>query len=159
MVREFKSNDFLEVLSLFYISVHKIACNDYTQLQLDAWAPESPDLESWHKRLSSGNVFVEVDNNQIRGFGRIENTGYIDLLYSHPDFLKQGIGNSILNRMIIWAFENKIGQIYSEVSITARQFFSNNIFFTVKEQLVERRGVTFKNFLMVRNLANKKNQN
>lgn len=152
MIRKFKPDDFDEILSLFYLSVHKIAGKDYSQKQLNAWAPDSPDLKAWQKNLSFGSVLVEEDNSQIRGFGKIENSGYLDLLYVHPDFLKQGVGYSILEYMINWALKNKISQIRSQVSITARPFFSNNNFTVVKKQTVERHGVTLTNFLMVRNL-------
>lgn len=36
---KYKASDIEEVVSLFYETVHKVNSKDYSQVQLDVWAP------------------------------------------------------------------------------------------------------------------------
>jgi len=86
MVRKYKASDLQAVVALFRRSVREIASRDYSPAQVSAWAPEVPDWPGWSKRLSAGVTFVCDHEDQIAGFARIEDNGYLDLLYVHPEF-------------------------------------------------------------------------
>lgn len=42
---------------------------------------------------------VAVDNNLIVGFGDIDKTGYLDRLYIHSDYQRQGIAAAICDQL------------------------------------------------------------
>jgi len=44
------------VVTLFQRSVREVAIRDYSAAQVAAWAPESPDAETWARRLGTGGV-------------------------------------------------------------------------------------------------------
>jgi len=48
-IREYTLGDEAEIYQLFYATVHHINCKDYTQIQLDLWAPKEPELHKWRK--------------------------------------------------------------------------------------------------------------
>lgn len=60
-VREYYSDDCKELL--FYETVHSINSADYTEIQLNAWAPKDIDYVKWDNRLSNNySVVVDMDN-------------------------------------------------------------------------------------------------
>jgi GNAT superfamily N-acetyltransferase len=152
MVREYRPDDLEDVVSLFQRSVHEVASRDYSPPQISAWAPEDPNLEAWDRCLKAGGVFVYVRNDQIAGFAQVDDTGYVHLLYVHPEFQRQGVGGALLDRVISWAVSRGIRSLRSDVSITARPFFETSGFRVMREQVVERRGVSLENFRMERDV-------
>jgi GNAT superfamily N-acetyltransferase len=148
VVREYKTADLNAVIALFGRSVREIASRDYTPAQISVWAPQAPDFSAWADRLSKGTVFVYEIDHEIVGFARAEGTGYLDLLYVHPEFQRQGIARALFKQVLAWASRQGIPRISSDVSITARPFFEHEGFHVVKPQVVERHGVSFHNFQM-----------
>jgi putative acetyltransferase len=152
MVRDYKQSDLEEVVALFGSSVRGMACHDYSSDQISAWAPATPDLSAWAKRLSTGAVFVYERENRIVGFTRIELDGNLDLLYVHPRFQRQGIAQALFERVLAWAANKGVRHLTSEVSITARPFFEHAGFRMVGPQTIELRGVLIQNFCMEREI-------
>lgn len=152
MVREYRPDDLEAVAILFQRSVCEVASRDYSPAQIFAWAPEPPDLEAWARRLETGGVFVYEQHDQIAGFARVDDTGCIDLLYVHPEIQRQGIARALFDRVISWAVTRGIRHLRSEVSVTARPFFESMGFRVVRQQMVERRGVSLQNFRMERDI-------
>lgn len=148
IIREYKLSDTEEIMKLFYDTVHEINIQDYTQQQVNAWAPENMDYEVWHKRLQTKLPYIAEDNGEIVGFGELETDGHIDCFYCHSKYQKMGIGSKLLSHIENTAKSQGIKRLYTEASITAKLFFQSKGFSIVKEQQVERRGVTFKNYVM-----------
>jgi putative acetyltransferase len=148
VVREYRASDLEAVVSLFQRSVHEVARRDYSPAQISAWAPDAPDREAWARRLETGGVFVCERNNEIAGFARIDSTGCVDLLYVKPEVQRQGVARALFDRVISWAVSRDICHLRSEVSVTARAFFESVGFRVVREQIVERGGVSLQNFRM-----------
>ena len=94
--RLYKQSDLEAVLKLFYDNIHTVCVNDYTLEQLDAWAPKEPDVYRWQASLNRNHTLVVENESQIIGFGDVGETGYLDRLYVHPDYLHQGIASLIL---------------------------------------------------------------
>lgn len=135
-----------KITMIFQNTVHKVNIKDYTQEQVDAWAPDFIDKEKWNKTLSEHYTFVAVKNDAIIGFGDIDDSGYLDRLYVHHDYLRQGVATLICNKL-----ESMVDSdltIITHASITAKPFFEKRGYRIVKEQLVERKGVFLKNYIM-----------
>lgn len=149
VIREYKPSDCQEITELFYNTVHTVNARDYTQRQLDAWAPGAADLENWNRSLLGHYSLVAVENGVIAGFGDIDETGYLDRLYVDADYQGQGIASAICDRLESWV----TGNIVVHASMTARGFFEKRGYRTLSEQQVERRGVLLTNYIMVRTAA------
>ena len=89
---------------------------------------------------------------EVVGFVRVDDTGFLDLLYVHADLQRQGIASALMERVQSWASTRNLRQLTCEASITPRPFFEHLGFRTAASQTVERRGVTFRNFRMQRAL-------
>jgi putative acetyltransferase len=147
-VCNYKPSDLKTVVALFGRSVHEVASRDYSPAQISAWAPQTPDLSEWTERLSKGTVFVCECENQLVGFIRIEKDGCLDLLYVHSQFQRQGVAQTLFERALVWASNQGLRRLTSDVSITARPFFEHVGFRVVRSQTIEHRGVSIQNFQM-----------
>lgn len=144
LFRKYRTSDCGETAALFRNTVHTINVKDYTREQLDAWAPETMDLEQWDRTFQTHYSIVAVTDERIVGFGDIDQTGYLDRLFVHRDWQGQNIGSAICERLE----EYVQGKIVTHASITARGFFEKRGYTMVKEQQVERQGVLLTNFVM-----------
>ena len=146
-IRKYKSTDIKKVTELFYDTVHTVNAKDYTKEQLSVWAKKELDLAIWNSSLLSHNSYVAEINNTIVGFGDIDETGYLDRLFVHKDYQRQGIGTLICNKLesVI-----KIDTISVHASITAKPFFENRGYKIIKLQEVEREGLLLKNYIMTK---------
>ncbi len=147
-IREYRLSDTNEIMKLFYDTIHEINIGDYTQEQVDAWAPKNMDYEVWHKRLQAKLPYIAEENGEIVGFGELEADGHIDCFYCHSKYQRKGIGLKLLNHLENTAKLRGIKRLYTEASITAKLFFENQGFSVIREQQVERRGVWFQNYVM-----------
>ncbi|MDZ8187231.1 MAG: GNAT family N-acetyltransferase [Nostoc sp. ChiSLP02] len=135
-------------MQLFYDTIHEINIADYTQEQVDAWAPKDMDYEVWHNRLQTKLPYIAEENGEIFGFAELEADGHINCFYCHSKYQGKGIGSQLLSHIENSAKLQGIKRLYAEASITAKPFFENKGFSVVREQQVERRGVWFKNYVM-----------
>lgn len=143
-IRAYTPADCQRTAALFYHTVHAVACRDYSQEQLDAWAPEDRDLTAWDQSFQGHFALVAVEGETLLGFGDITPTGYLDRLYVHQDHLRQGIATALCERL-----EGLVqGAIVTHASYTARPFFARRGYRLVRAQEVERRGVKLTNFVM-----------
>ena len=151
-VRTYEIGDTQQIVKLFYDTVHQVNNRDYTQAQVDAWAPADMDIERWTKSLSSKFTFVAEEGEEIAGFGELEPSGHIDRFYCHQDFQRQEVGRLILKQIESKAQDLGINKLFTEASITARPFFESQGFIVVRKQEVERRGQKLINFSMQKNI-------
>lgn len=143
-IREYRPEDCAELTRLFYDTVHTVNSKDYIPDQLDAWADGKPDLERWDRSLREHFSLVALEGERIVGFGDMDATGYLDRLYVHKDYQKQGVATALCDRL-----ERAVsGTIVTHASITARPFFEARGYRVVHTRQVERRGVILTNLLM-----------
>lgn len=151
-IRAFKPGDLPIVVDLFARTVREINRRDYSPVQVGVWAPDNPDLDAWKERLSRGLVWVYEATETVVGFIQLEDNGHIDLLYVHPEYQRQGIASSLLEKVLAWALQKRLPRLFTEASVTARPFFERFSFQVVCSQQVMLRGVQFENFVMQRYL-------
>lgn len=144
-IRKYQSEDCRYLAELFYNTVHSVNSKDYTDEQLNVWAGGKVDLTMWDTALSEHYSVVAVEDGAIIGFGDIDKAGYIDRLYVHKDYQRQGIGTAICNEL-----ESACGaaKIFTHASITAKAFFSVRGYKVITEQQVVRNGVALTNYVM-----------
>jgi putative acetyltransferase len=154
-IRKYQPSDARSLVDIFYNTIHKINIRDYTLEQINAWAPESfLDLDGWTKKWSKSAPYVAELNKQIVGFAEFDETGFIDCFYVHHEFQGKGIGSALMMAIHKEAEAKHVRKIFADVSITAKHFFECNGFIVVKEQLIEKRGATLKNYKMEKLLIN-----
>ncbi|WP_155591067.1 GNAT family N-acetyltransferase [Lysinibacillus cavernae] len=152
----FQEDDLAEILQLFYETVHSVNAKDYSQEQLNAWAPleeQSFKITAWQKSLKNNRTYVARIHHQIVGFGDITTDGYLDRLYVHKDFQGQGIASALVDLLEAEAKKLGLSHIYTDASLTARPFFERKGYQCKQTQTVERLGITLMNVQMIKSLT------
>ncbi|PAB57376.1 GNAT family N-acetyltransferase [Anaeromicrobium sediminis] len=155
-IRRFEKSDLDGVLQLFYDTVHHVNSKDYNKEQLDAWAPEKPNRLRWLNSLEKNITYVVVEDEKIIGFGDLDDESYIDKLFIHKDYQSRGIASILLNRLEEEAIRLGYVELYTEASITAHPFFEKKGYICITEQNKHHNGQIFINYIMKKELINKK---
>ena len=147
LLREYGEEDLEEILRLFYRTVHVVAAADYSEEQLDAWAPVEADREKWRASLAEHFSLVAEENGKIVAFGDAVG-GYLDLLYVAADFQGRGAGSLVAGALEEYARARGAEKMTVHASLTARAFFEKSGYKVLERRRVDRKGVELTNFLM-----------
>lgn len=146
--REYKNTDLHAVMDLFYVTVHEVNKNDYSEEQLDAIAPKDAKEYHWEKSLEKNHTIVVEEDDKLIAFGNIGKTGYLDRLYVHPDYLRKGIASKLVEELEEYAKKHGSHVINVTSSITSKAFFESKGYAVIEEQINERRGERLLRYLM-----------
>lgn len=152
-IRHYEEKDAYEIARLFYETVRSVNRADYSQEQVEAWAPEIPDAALWHRRMSARITLVAEEGGEIVGFVELEEDGHLDMFYLRGDAVGRGVGKLLYRAVEREAHSLDLERIFTEASVTARAFFGRQGFRVLREQTVRRRGVGLTNFVMEKSLA------
>lgn len=142
-IRQYLNNDCETVSRLFYETIHAVCANDYTAEQLFAWAKDTSRLQMRKEDLLNQYTLVAETDGKIVGFGSIDNSGCLDLLFVHKDFQNQGVATALCDRL-----EQGFSEVVTYASVTAKAFFEKRGYIVAQEREVERLGVKLKNYEM-----------
>jgi putative acetyltransferase len=147
-IRQFKQEDADTLHQLFYHTIRHVNCRDYSQAQVEAWAPTDYDKTQWNKRIAEINPFVVEYEGVIVAYADIQPNGYIDHFFCHHQYQGKGIARQLMQHLHQQAKEMKLDKAFAHVSITARPFFEKAGFRVVKAQQVPIRGLILTNYVM-----------
>jgi putative acetyltransferase len=134
-IRNYLPEDVQDLANIYFNTVHRINIKDYTQEQVDVWAPKSRlEAEEWAKKFSKTNPIIALVGEKIVGFAELELTGYIDCFYCHHEWIGKGVGAALMKEVLRKAKSHNIDHIFSDVSITAKPFFEKQGFIVLAEQ-------------------------
>ena len=141
LIRDYNRTDAPAITRLFYETVHFVNSKDYSERQVRAWAPNIPDSEIWHSRMSQRYTLVAEESSRIVAFAELERNGHLDMFYCRKDVIGQGVGRALYAAIELKAIEMRLARIFAEASITARPFFEHVGFFVCQAQTVTRGGI------------------
>jgi putative acetyltransferase len=147
-LREFQPGDAPALRGVFESAIHGTARRDYTQLQLDAWAPPEHDPVAWAARMQGMLPFVALVDGRIAGYADLQSTGEIDHFYVAAEAGGQGVGGRLMLRILAQAETLKLAELTSHVSLTAQAFYAHFGFEIVAHRVFDLRGVEMRNAAM-----------
>lgn len=153
LIRDYAHGDAAELASLFYETVHSVNLRDYSAEQVQAWAPEIPDPEIWHRRMIERCTLVAEQDGELLAFAELEPNGHLDMFFCRGNVVGRGVGGWLYQAVEAKAADLGLARVFAEVSITARPFFARHGFGVVEQQTVLRRGVSMTNFQMEKQLV------
>lgn len=140
------------ITQLFYETIAAINQADYTPEQIVAWQAGANNAEGWAMRIQQQYFLVAEAQHAILGFGSVNPSGYIDVLYVHKDYQGQGIASQLLTALENQAYCLGLNLLFANVSLTAQPFFERHRFHTLYRQTVEVRGIAMDNYRMEKRL-------
>ncbi len=151
-IRPYAPEDCPAVVALFSRAVHQLGRRDYSEAQVRAWAPGTPDLGRWATLLGERETWTAWIGQRLAGFADLEADGHLDHLYVDPDFERRGVARALYEQVVEAAQRKGLARLYTEASITALPAFNRFGFCTIEGQIVHVRGQEFLNFRMARRL-------
>ncbi len=152
-IRLFRPKDAEQIAQLFHDTVRSINIHDYTDRQVNAWAPDDLYCRNWVEVCMTRFTYIAERADLIIGFGELETNGQIDCFYCHKNYQRQGVGKLIYQAIEQQAIELNLTLLQVEASITARPFFEQMGFSIVQSQQVSCRGELFTNYLMSKKIG------
>lgn len=155
IIRHGHLGDLAELQTLFLDTIIEICKADYNENQIKAWISDTKrneNRERWLDTLTKQFVLVAQKDSKIVGFITLDKGNYIDFLFVHKHYQRQGIADSLYKEIEIVARRENQKVLTSDVSKTARPFFEKVGFEVTKKQTVVRKGVELVNFRMKKNI-------
>lgn len=152
ITRKYKPEDCATLAELFYNTVHTVNAADYSKDQLDVWATGEIDLDKWNKSFLNHTTLITEIDDQIVGFADMDNSGYLDRLYVHKDYQRNGIATELVKALEVAMKKENVICFETYASITAKPFFEKLGYRVKAENIVERNGVLLKNFRMIKSI-------
>jgi putative acetyltransferase len=152
-LRRYRKSDISQIARLYYDTIHKVNCKDYSPLQIQAWAPKVYPTRFWAARFCRYTVYVVEDQKQIIGFAEFEKTGHIDCFYVHYAWQGKGVGSLMLAVIGQQARRLRLRRLFADVSLTAMPFFKHHGFVIKRHQKKIYRGQRFSQYVMVKPLT------
>ncbi|MCG3767326.1 GNAT family N-acetyltransferase [Vibrio cincinnatiensis] len=147
-IRKYQESDALDLWAIFYHTVRNVNLRDYSQAQVEAWAPDGFSSEIWQQKMNLLSPFVAEIDGKIVGYSDLQENGLIDHFFCHHEHQGQGVGRQLMEHVLRMGELQGITRFYSEVSITARPFYERFGFNVIQEQTIEVRGQKLCNFVM-----------
>ena len=151
-IRKGNIDDLAELQQLFVDTVSNVCKVDYNSDQISVWTSSIENEKRWRDILTNQFVLVAQDREKIVGFCTLDNGNYIDLLYIHQNYQRQGIAHKLYSDIEKEARRQRQTELTSDVSKTARPFFEKVGFKMLKEQSISLKGVELTNYKMTKGL-------
>ena len=155
-LRPYRDEDKVPTREIFERAVRLTASRDYSDEQIEAWAPseiDTDEMRAWADAREKARTIVAVENGDPVGFSDLVDGRLLDMLYVEPRVGRRGVASALLKEVLRLAREGGAEVLETDASITARPFFEHHGFAVVQEQIPTVRGVAMVNFRMRRPLA------
>ncbi|WKN46274.1 GNAT family N-acetyltransferase [Tunicatimonas pelagia] len=151
-IRLATTHDLPEILRLFTGTVEHVARQDYASKQLTVWVASAHNQKRWHQAIDNQYFIVATVDETIAGFGSLDQNGYLDFLYVHKDYQRQGIAYLLYGALEQEAIRAGYPQITTDASKTIQNFFVRQGFSLVRENQKQIKGVELINYRMSKDL-------
>lgn len=154
IITEAKQTDIKDITTLFYETIQEINSKDYPKDEIDDWSSWREDIDRWAEEIEKFYFIVAKIDNKIVGIASLSADGYLDLLFVHKDFQRNGVAKNLLSEIEKKASEQQNDLIFSDVSITAKGFFEKYGFKVEKQQMKKSKEKELINFKMTKKMTN-----
>ena len=150
---EADGDDAAATLEVFLRAIRETASRDYSPEQVAAWAPTDMDPVAWGRKRAAVDTRVAVLDGRVVGFSDVDDAGYIDMLFVHPEYGGRGVATALLESVLEDAERMSLSALSVRGSITARPVFERNGFVVVERLEVRIDGIALTTFAMRRELS------
>ncbi|WP_299780194.1 GNAT family N-acetyltransferase [uncultured Formosa sp.] len=151
-IRQATADDLPEITALFRNTITAVNAKHYNEKQITIWASGANETDIWLERIANFYFIVAKNETEIVGFAYLKKGYYLDGLFVHKDYLRQGVASALLRTMESQVMVEEFPEIRSDISITALPFFENKYYDIVKKQKKNFKGVVFQNYIVKKTL-------
>jgi putative acetyltransferase len=143
------------ITELFRDTIQQVNAKDYPPDEIDDWSSWWTDHDQWQKRVEEQYFIKAMMDDKMVGFSSLASDGYLDFMFTHKDYQWRGVAGNLLRKIERKAKEQGNALIYSEVSITAKQFFEKHGYIVEKQQFKKSKNKELVNFWMTKTMDDK----
>ncbi|MBV6477891.1 MAG: putative N-acetyltransferase YafP [Ignavibacteria bacterium] len=127
-IRKAVSADAVKIGHLYRNTIINVNKKDYNERQIEIWISSYNDYVKWKRKIKDQHFYAVERRNKLLGFASVTDAGYIDYMFVHKDFQKQGIASALMDALERKAAKLKLNKLWAIVSKTARPFFKSKGF-------------------------------
>lgn len=140
------------ITQLFRDTIQHVNSLDYPEAEIEDWSSWWTEHDKWQERIEEQYFIKAMIDDKTVGFSSLATDGYLDLMFTHKDYQRQGVAGKLLRKIERKAKEQGNVLIYSDVSITAKGFFEKHGYVVQKQQFKKSRNKELLNFRMTKTL-------
>ena len=154
-LRRLQSRDQPRVLAIYCEAVRGLAPGRYDPAQVQAWAQQAEaDAPELRRCLDRGWGLVSCDDDGLpRAFAVLDPPDRVALLYSHPDFARQGRASALLEALEQQARRQGVATLRTEASVLSRPLFARRGWRVSWLEELRIGGIGFRRFRMALDLT------
>lgn len=137
-----------QIKELFVGTIASVCQIDYNTEQIEVWKSSINNIDRWNNLIINQYFIVAEIDKEIVGFASLDHGNYIDMLYVHKDFQRQGIAQRLYDHLEHKSKYLNMETLTADVSKTAKPFFERNGFTTIARQVQVRSAVEIVNYKM-----------
>jgi len=122
-LRPFLKEDVEQLAEIMCASIEELTQEDYDEDQRLAWISVLEDGDAFIKRLSEQLTILAIVEGEPVGFASLRGKDELDLLYVHPDVVRNGVGSMLVDALEKLAGARGATAMLTNSSETARPFF------------------------------------
>lgn len=151
-LRPFLPGDTMALRELFAQSIEELTQDDYDEDQRAAWASTAEDANAFSQRLAQSLTLVVQVDGEYLGFASLQDNKTIDMLFVHPYYAGQGVGNALLTALEKIAAARGADILSANASDTAQEFFERHGFGATQRNSVPLEDQWLSNTTMIKQL-------
>jgi putative acetyltransferase len=124
-LRAYTAGDAQATSVIFLRAVRETARAHYSPEQVEAWAANYGDLDSWAAARAAAHTQLAIIDGHVAGFTDLDDHGYIDMLFVDPDFGRHGVA---------LARQRGVPALTTFASLTSRPVFERHGFVITGER-------------------------
>jgi putative acetyltransferase len=140
------------ITQLFRDTIQNVNSNDYPADEIEDWSSWWTDHDKWQERILDQYFIKAMIEDKIVGFSSLATDGYLDFMFTHKDYQRQGVAGNMIRKIEKKAKEQGNVLIYSDVSITAKEFFEKHGYVVEKQQFKKSKNKELVNFRMTKTM-------
>lgn len=100
IVRDLAEHEAPVLWEIFRGAIHHVNVRDYSEAQINAWAPTDLDPDIWQRKLLDIRPFVVEADGQLVGYSDLQPQGLIDHLFVHHEWQGRGVATLLMQRQL-----------------------------------------------------------
>ncbi|MBW4565978.1 MAG: GNAT family N-acetyltransferase [Mojavia pulchra JT2-VF2] len=149
-IRIAEQSDISALAELYQTTVLAIAPGHYSPEQTQMWASFASDRDTFGQFILKATTFIATDEMGILGFAGITEDGHVTSAYVRSNCIRQGIGSTLMQKILEYAHRHEIRRLYAEASEFSLGLFQKFGFHIYDTEIVDRQGVKFRRYLVER---------
>ena len=141
-----------KITQLFRDTIQNVNSKDYPEDEIEDWSSWWTDHDKWQERIEKQYFIKAMIEDKIVGFSSLATDGYLDFMFTHKDYQRQGVSANLISKIEKKAKGQGNNLIYSDVSITAKGFFERHGYIVEKQQFKKSRNKELINFRMTKTI-------